>query len=133
MAQSPSASQSSTEQLGEVLDILASRSSTTLGCPELLVVWKPSWVPLPNVLDGPILSKYMAAPKCYFLSSAGKLLLPVESDSALARDMAEAAARTDHQLKMQAQQKRGTPRKSLGGVAKQAAPSAQPSRASLKQ
>ncbi len=96
----------------------------TLGCPEVLVVWKPSWVPITNVLDGPILSKYLDAPKCHFLSAAGKLLLPVESDTTLARDIAAAADRTDRQLKKQARQERGMPRKSLGGVAKRAAPSA---------
>ena len=72
----------------------------------------------------PILSKYQDAPKCHFLSAAGKLLLPVESDTTLARDIAAAADRTDRQLKKQARQERGMPRKSLGGVAKRAAPSA---------
>ena len=133
MAQSPTASQSSNDQLGEVLDILASRSSTTLGCSEVLVVWRPSWIPITNVLDGPILSKYLESRKCNFVSAAGKLLLPVESDSILARDIATAAERTEHHLELQAQQDRGTPRKSLGSVAKRAAPSDQSSRGSKKQ
>ena len=133
MAQSPTASQSSNDQLGEVLDILASRSSTTLGCPEVLVVWKPSWIPITNVMDGPILSKFLESRKCQFLSAAGTLLLPVESDSTLALDIAEAADRSARHLVLEAQQDRGTPRKSLGSVAKRAMPSEQTSRDSKKQ
>jgi hypothetical protein len=132
MAQSPTASQSSNDQLGEVIDILASRSSSSLGCTEVLVVWKPSWIPITNVLDGPILSKYLDARKCHFLSAAGKLLLPVESDSTLARDLAAAAERTDRHLELQARQDRRTPRMSLGSVAKRAAPSEQTPRSCKK-
>ena len=72
--QPPSAPQSSDDALGEVQDILAERTSTTLGCSEVLVVWKPSWIPITNVQDGPILRKFRAATKCYFLSATGKLL-----------------------------------------------------------
>ena len=121
-AQSPSASQSSNDPLGEVLDILAERTSTTLGCSEVLVTWKPTWIPITNLQDGPILRKYRHTPKCRFQSAAGKLLLPVEPDTALADDMDAVAARTQRQLELQAQQERGTLRKSLGSVAKRAAP-----------
>ena len=117
-AQPPSAPPSSDDALGEVQDILAERTSTTLGCSEVLVAWKPSWIPITNVQDGHILRNWRAATKCYFLSAAGKLLLPVEPDSALADDMDAVAARTERQLELQAQQERGTPRKSLGSVAK---------------
>ncbi len=117
-AQPPSTPQSSDDALGEVQDILAERTSTTLGCSEVLVAWKPSWIPITNLEAGPILRDWRAANKCYFLSAAGKLLLPVEPDSALADDMAAvAAARSERQLELQAQQERGTPRKSLGSVA----------------
>jgi hypothetical protein len=122
--QPPSAPPSCEDALGEVQDILAERTSETLGCSEVLVTWKPSWIPIANVKPGPILRKFRAAPKCYFLSAAGKILLPVEHDTALADDMDAAAARTERQLELQAQRERGTPRKSLGGVAKRAAPSA---------
>ena len=121
--QPPSAPQSSDDALGEVQDILAERISTTLGCSEVLVAWKPSWIPITNVQDGPILRKFRAATKCYFLSAAGKLNLPVEPDTALADDIDAAAARTERQLELQTQRERGTPRKSLGSVAKRAAPS----------
>lgn len=123
-AQPPSASQSSNDTLGEVQDILAERSSTTLGCSEVLVTWKPTWIPITNLQDGPILRKFRHTPKCRFQSSAGKLLLPVEPDTALADDMAAAADRNDRQQVLQTQQDRGTPRKLLGSVAKRAAPSA---------
>jgi hypothetical protein len=123
-AQPPSEPHPSDDALGEVKDILAERLSTTLRCSEVLVTWKPSWIPITNVQDGPILRKFRAAPKCYFLSSAGKLILPVEPDTALADDIDAAAARMDRQLDMQAQRERGTPRKALGSVAKRAAPSA---------
>ena len=121
--QPPSAPQSSDDALGEVQDILAERMSTTLGCSEVLVVWKPTWIPITNVQDGPILRKFRAATKCYFLSAAGKLKLPVEPDTALADDIDAAAARTERQLELQTQRERETPRKSLGSVAKRAAPS----------
>ena len=121
--QPPSAPQSGDDALGEVQDILAERTSTTLGCSEVLVVWKPSWIPITNVQDGPILRKFRAATKCYFLSAAGKLNLPVEPDTALADDIDAVAARTERQLELQSQRERGTPRKSLGSVAKRAAPS----------
>jgi hypothetical protein len=120
--QPPSAPQSGDDALGEVQDILAERTSTTLGCSEVLVVWKPSWIPITNVQDGPILRKFRAATKCYFLSAAGKLNLPVEPDTALADDIDAVAARTERQLELQSQRERGTPRKSLGSVAKRAAP-----------
>jgi hypothetical protein len=122
-AQPPSSPQSSDDALGEVQDILAERTSTTLGCSEVLVTWKPTWIPITNVQDGPILRKFRAASKCYFLSAAGKLLLPVEPDTALADDIDAAAARTERQQELQAQRERETPRKSLGCVAKRAAPS----------
>jgi len=121
-AQPPSTPQSSNDALGVVQDILAERTSTTLGCSEVLVAWKPCWIPITNVQDGHILRNWRAATKCYFLSASGKLLLPVEPDSALADDMDAVAARTQRQLELQAQQERGTLRKSLGSVATRAAP-----------
>lgn len=134
--------QSITDQLGEVLDILAERTSTTQGCNEVLVVWKPTWIPITNVQDGPILTKHRNARKCRFISSVGKMILPVEPDSALADDIAAADARTEKQLELHrvggepfgsgGSAKRGTPRKSLGSVAKRAAPSASSCHASKK-
>ena len=144
-AQSPSAPQPSIDQLWEVQAILAERTSTTPGSSEVLVVWKPSWIPITNVPDGPILSKHHDAPKCRFMSSVGKIILPVEPGTTLADDIAAAAAWTERQIaihrepygsgelaqKLAQKAMRGTPRKSLGSVAKRAAPG--PSHESTKQ
>ena len=75
--QPPSAPQSSDDALGEVQDILAERTSTTLGCSEVLVVWKPTWIPITNVQDGPILRKFRAATKCYVLYPPPDFLVPL--------------------------------------------------------
>lgn len=129
-AQSPSAPQSSNDILGEVQAILAERWSSTLGCSEVLVTWQPDWIPITNLQDGPILRKYRATTKCRFLSAAGQLILPVMPNTALADDMDAAAARADRQPELQQQFERGTPRKSLGSVAKRPAPSAHTDKAS---
>ena len=121
---------------------MAERTSTTLGCNEVLVVWQPEWIPITNVQDGPILTKHRNARKYRFISSVGKIILPVEPDSALADDIAAADAWTEKQLELNrvgAEQlgnagstQPGTPRKSLGTVSKRAAPSSSSSRASKK-
>ena len=88
------------------------------------MAWKPCWIPIENVPDGPILSSYREAPKARFLSSVGKVILPVEPDTALADDVAAAVHEADRQIYLQEQERRalqrGTPRKSLGSVAKKA-------------
>ena len=113
--------------LWEVDAILAERHSKWDGRRnEVLVVWKPEWIPIKNVPAGPVLSNFRAAPKVHFLSSVGKLILPVEPGSALANDVAdadayfaqEAAAAGDRRAESRESQ---TPRKSLGGVAKRVA------------
>ena len=114
--------------LWEVDAILAERHSKWDGRRhEVLVVWKPEWIPIADVPSGPIMSSFRAAPKVRFMSSVGKLILPVEPDTPLAYDVAAAdaelvqqmaAARRDHHA---AHCEHKTPRKSLGGVAKRAA------------
>lgn len=126
VATSPS-SKASDKQLWEVQAILAERHSRFQSSgSEVLVVWKPEWIPIVDVPPGPILSSFKAAPKVRFMSSVGKLILPVEPDTPLAYDVAAAdaemvqqmaAARRDHH----AAHRDRTPRKSLGGVAKRAA------------
>jgi hypothetical protein len=113
--------------LWDVQAILAERISPwQSGGSEVLVVWKPSWIPIENVPDGLILSSFRAAPKAHFQSTLGKIVLPMEPKTALADDVATA----ERQILLQRerfqgygsaqQQKRvdGTPRKSLGSVAK---------------
>jgi hypothetical protein len=121
--------------LWEVQAIMAERTSTTGGVNEVLVVWKPDWIPISNVPDGPVLRQHRAARKCIFLSSVGKVILPVQPDSTLQADMDAAAARLNSALQEARQnelfgsggaassRERGTPRKSLGSVAKRGAPS----------
>ena len=129
-SESVATSPASDKQLWEVQAILAERHSRFLSsgsCNEVLVVWKPEWIPIADVPSGPILSSFRAAPKVRFMSSVGKLILPVEPDTPLAYDVAAAdaelvqqmaAARRDHHA---AHREHKTPRKSLGGVAKRAA------------
>ena len=132
LASSPS--QACTGQLWEVQAIMAERTSTG-GVNEVLVVWKPDWIPITNVPDGPVLRKHHHARKCVFMSSVGKVILPVEPDSTLEDDMVAAAARLESAIQVARERElfgsggaapsrvRGTPRKSLGSVAKRAAPS----------
>ena len=122
-------------QIWEVQAILAERTSKTGGCNEVLVVWKPDWIPITNVPDGPVLREHCEARKCIFKSSVGKVILPVEPDSTLEDDMVAAAARLDSAIQEARERElfgsggaalgreRGTPRKSLGSVAKRTAPS----------
>ena len=127
-SESVATSPASVKQLWEVQAILAERHSRFQSSgSEVLVVWKPEWIPIVDVPPGPILSSFKAAPKVRFMSSVGKLILPVEPDTPLAYDVAAAdaemeqqmaAARRDHHA---AHCEHKTPRKSLGGVAKRAA------------
>ena len=119
------------EKFWDVQAILAERHSSFQTGSEVLVAWKPSWIPIENVPEGPILSSFRDAPKARFQSSVGKLILPVEPDTALADDVAAAADWSARQILQHREQfqgasggsaarqrERGTPRKSLGCVAK---------------
>jgi hypothetical protein len=125
---------SSSEKLWDVQAILAMRHSAfESGC-EVLVAWKPCWIPIDNVPEGPLLSSFQAAPKVRFLSSVGKLLLPVEPNTALSDDVAAADDWSSRQVlqhretnpssssmvlpKRQREDGDGTSRKQLNGVAK---------------
>jgi hypothetical protein len=129
MAQSssPSPSSSSTANIGVVQDIIAVRL-TPNNSKEYLVTWKPSWIPEDNMECGDVLVDFNAAPKCVFSSAVGKLMLtvPPDTESSMAEDIANIAARPVHQMPPQQFQPvnnvGGTPRKSLGGVAKKTAP-----------
>ena len=123
------------EKLWDVQAILAERHSKFQTGSEVLVAWKPSWVPIENVPEGPLLISFREAFKVRFQSNVGKLILPVEPNTALADDVAAAAAWTDMQIlhhRAHFQQRSGsmelpkrkrvhgdgTPRKALGSVAK---------------
>ena len=128
------------EKFWDVQAILAERHSAFQTGSEVLVAWKPCWIPIENVPEGPLLSSFQEAPKVRFQSSVGKLLLPVEPDTALADDVAAAADWSERQIrehrehfqqrssgmelpKRKRQHGDGTPRKALGSVAKEAAAS----------
>ena len=123
-----------TTPLWEVQAIMAERTSTTGGVSEVLVVWKPDWIPITNVPDGPVMRQYRDARKCIFIGSVGKVILPVEPESRLESDIVAAAVRMDNAIQVEREREmlgsggdalsreRGTSRKSLGSVAKRAAP-----------
>ena len=82
------------------------------------------------------MSSYREAPKARFQSSAGKHILPVEPDTALADDVASRVNETNRQIYLQELLKRGqrgTPRKSLGCVAKKAPAPSKPKAQRKKQ
>jgi hypothetical protein len=117
--------------LWDVQDILAERTSATTGRAELLVVWKPSWIPKSNMIrDGPVMRRFTEAYKWTWGSVAGDLTLPVEPGTILQQDcdtaFAKAAAK-NAASDLAAEQRlyckeSSTPRKSLGGVSKLADP-----------
>ena len=86
------------EKFWDVQAILAERSSPYQSGKEVLVAWKPCWIPIENVPAGPILKSFRRAHKACFKSSVGKIILPVELDTALADDVAAAAACAEQQI-----------------------------------
>lgn len=127
------------EKFWDVQAILAERHSAFQTGSEVLVAWKPCWIPVENVPEGPLLRSFREARKVRFQSSVGKIILPVEPDTALAADLAAATAWAEKQIIDHRAQYQGssggstaghrerkrvgdrTPRKALGVVAKQAA------------
>jgi len=109
------------EKLWDVQAILAERHSSFQSGSEVLVAWKPCWIPIENVPAGPILSSFRDAAKARFQSSVGTIILPLDADTVLANDVASAVREAERQVLVHDQQQReqrGTPRKSLGCVAK---------------
>ncbi len=89
---------SHSEKFWDVQAILAERSSFYQSGKEVLVAWKPCWIPIENVPAGPILKSFRKASKACFKSSIGKIILPVEPDTALADDVASASAWAEKQI-----------------------------------
>ena len=86
------------EKFWDVQAILAERSSSHQSGREVLVAWKPCWIPIENIPAGPILKSFRKARKACFKSSIGKIILPVEPDTALADDVAAASAWAEKQI-----------------------------------
>jgi hypothetical protein len=85
-------------QIWDVQDILAERTSVA-GRKELLVLWKPSWIPHSDVLpDSPVMRRFRWKPMLNFASESGcfRIKLPVEPGSTLAQDFAEEKAAVFH-------------------------------------
>jgi hypothetical protein len=84
---------SSDGAMWDVAEILAERTSVS-GENEVLVVWKPSWIPISNLSDGPVLEQFSDSYKWKFRSAFGamRLFLPVGPGTALAADCASIRA-----------------------------------------
>ena len=79
--------------LWDVQDILAERVSINTGQRELLVVWKPSWIPNRNMIrDGPVMRRFTEATKWKWVSGIGDLILPVEPGTTLGQECHTACA-----------------------------------------
>jgi hypothetical protein len=95
-SQKPESSESEHDSDGclwDVQEVLAERSSIS-GENELLVVWKPSWIPKSNMMpDGPVMKRFRGERKWRFDSAAGNLQIPVQDGTTLMHDCATAAAR----------------------------------------
>jgi hypothetical protein len=116
----------------DVQAILAQRNLAFQSGSEVLVAWKPSWIPIENVPEGPLLISFRDVPKVSGQSSVGNLILPVEPNTALADDVAAAAAWRDREVQQYREhfqersggvrlqkRERGTPRQdALGSEAK---------------
>jgi hypothetical protein len=110
-----------------VQDILAERVSPD-GHRELLVVWKPEWIPDANIRDGNVWRAFCAAPKVKFKSVVGDVLLPLIPGSSLSTDVrhcmserqrsSEHAPCSDSASNIAPDCNRGTPRKSVGCTAR---------------
>ena len=121
-AASPSIS-SATSSSGtwDVQDILAERTSST-GANEVLVVWKPSWIPITNVKPGDVLDVWKhSTPKWTSAAMNMKVMLPMAPDSQLAKDVQHVHAlyAARYTLKQHNLLHHPTgPRKQLGKIAK---------------
>jgi hypothetical protein len=110
----------------DVAEILAERTSVT-GENEVLVVWKPSWIPMSNLQsDGPVLQQYSDSYKWKFSSACGamRLFLPVEPGTSLAADCATikanmlAASAAPYYSRQTKKHKSESPRTGACGTAK---------------
>ena len=107
-----------------VQDILAARTSAA-GDDEVLVVWKPCWVPVSCLKNGPGIRRYQNAIKWKFTSAVCgmRVILPVVPGTPLAADhvvmqQMRNAAKCKHRKDGSHEHRPSGPKKSLGAVAK---------------
>ena len=113
-------SASSTTKVWVVQDILAERTSST-GANEVLVVWKPEWIPITNVRPGDVLDAWRSTPKWSSAAMNMKVMLPMAPDSQLQKDVQHVHAlyAARYTLKQHNLLHHPTgPRKQLGKIAK---------------
>jgi hypothetical protein len=97
---------------------LAERTSAT-GANEVLVVWKPEWIPITNVRPGEVLDAWKSVPKWSSAAMSMKVMLPMASGSQLQKDVQHAHALYAARYAAQHQESRPTgPRKQLGKKAR---------------
>ncbi len=60
---------------------------TLSGAGEVLVVWKPNWIPSADMADMQVYVDFKKAAHCKFNSMVGSISLPVERGSQLADDV----------------------------------------------
>ena len=107
----------------DVHEILAMRTSIT-GENELLVVWKPTWIPVSCVqMDGPVIRRFEQFPKLMFTAHQDdgmKVVLPVEPGTTLQTDCARIAAQLERRAAATTANgtRDRTPRMALNSVAK---------------
>ena len=77
--------------------VMAERISLS-GEGEVLVVWKPNWIPTADMVDMPVYDDFKKAPHCKFNSMVGSLTLPVDRGSKLAGDISSVVDKATTQI-----------------------------------
>jgi hypothetical protein len=65
---------------------------------EVLVVWKPNWIPSADMADMQVYDDFKKATHCKFNSMVGSLTLPVDRGSKLAEDISNLADKATKQI-----------------------------------
>jgi hypothetical protein len=65
---------------------------------EVLVVWKPNWIPSADMADMQVYDDFKKATHCKFDSTVGSLTLPVDRGSKLADDVSIVADKASRQI-----------------------------------
>ena len=77
--------------------VMAERINVS-GESEVLVVWKPNWIPTADMADMQVYDDFKKATHCKFNSMVGSLTLPVDRGSKLAEDMYNLADKATKQI-----------------------------------
>ena len=77
--------------------VMAERISSN-GEGEVLVVWKPNWIPTADMVDMQVYDDFKKASHCKFNSMVGSLTLPVDRGSKLADDLSSHCDKASKQI-----------------------------------